>query len=68
MPKYECKFSDKEKWEDVTESELLRDLKVYYGSVTPAIQQIFKGKYVRYIKRCLSFKNERMRVITIPFK
>ena len=50
MPKYECKFSDKEKWEDVTESELLRDLKVYYGSVTPAIQQIFKGKYVRTSK------------------
>ena len=50
MLKYEYKFNDKEKWEDVTESELLRDLKVYYGSVTPAIQQIIKGKYVRTSK------------------
>jgi hypothetical protein len=50
MPKYECKFNDKETWEDVSESELLRDLQVYYGNVTPAIQQIIKGKYVRTSK------------------
>lgn len=50
MPQYECKFNDEEKWEDVSESELLRDLKVYYGSVTLAIQQIIKGKYVRTSK------------------
>ena len=50
MPQYECKFNDEEKWEDVSESEMLRDLKVYYGSVTPAIQQIIKGKYVRTSK------------------
>jgi len=50
MQQYECKFNDKEKWEDVSESELLRDLKVYYGSVTPAIQQIIKGKHVRTSK------------------
>jgi len=50
MPQYECKFNDEEKWEDVSESELLSDLKVYYGSVSNAIQQIIKGKHVRTSK------------------
>ena len=56
MPKYECKFNDKETWEDVSESELLRDLQVYYGSVTPAIQLIIKGKHVRTSKAVYRLK------------
>jgi hypothetical protein len=47
MPQYECKFNDKERWEDVSESDVLIDLNEFYGMVTPEIQQIIKGKHVR---------------------
>jgi hypothetical protein len=50
MPQYECKVRNKERWEDISESDMLRDLNEFYGSVTPAIQQIFKGKHVRTSK------------------
>jgi len=56
MPKYECKFNDKETWEDVSESELLRDLQLYYGAVTPAIQQIMKGKHIQTSKAIYRLK------------
>ena len=46
MPQYECKFNDEEKWEDVSESDLLRDLNDFYGKVTPVIKQIIKGKHI----------------------
>jgi len=46
MPKYECKYNDKEKWEDVSESDLLIDLNEFYVRVTPVIQQIIKGKHI----------------------
>ena len=56
MPQYECKFNDEEKWEDVSESDLLRDLNEFYGSVTPVIRQIIKGKHVQTSKAVYRLK------------
>ena len=47
MPKYECRYYGKEIWEEVSEKDLLRDLSEFYGTVTPAIRQMIKGKQVR---------------------
>ena len=47
MPQYERKHKGKGKWEDVSESDLLRDLNECYGRVTPVIKQMIKGKQVR---------------------
>ena len=47
MPQYECRHYGKQKWEKVSEKVMLRDLNEFYGRVTPAIQQIIKGKHVR---------------------
>lgn len=56
MPQYECKHSGKGKWEDVSESDLLRDLNEFYGRVTPVIQQIIKGKNVQTSKAIYRLK------------
>ena len=56
MPKYECKHNGKGKWEDVSESDLLRDLNEFYGRVTPVIQQIIKGKNVQTSKAIYRLK------------
>ena len=56
MPKYECKYNDKEKWEDVSESDLLIDLNEFYGRVTPVIQKIIKGKHVKTPKAVYRLK------------
>jgi hypothetical protein len=47
MPKYECRYYGKERWEEVSEKDLLRDINEFYGMVTPVIKQIIKGKHVR---------------------
>ena len=46
MPKYECKYNDKGKWQDVSELDLLIEIDEFYGRVTPFIQQIIEGKHV----------------------
>jgi hypothetical protein len=47
MPKYECRYYGKQRWEDVSEKDLLRDISEFYGTVTPVIRQMIKGKQVR---------------------
>jgi hypothetical protein len=46
MPQYECKYNDKEKWEDVSEADFLIEIIELHGRVTPVIQQIIEGKHV----------------------
>lgn len=43
MPKYECKYHDKEGWEDISEIDLLGDLAKSNEGITFAIQQIIDG-------------------------
>ena len=50
MPQYERKYKHKGRWEDVSESDLLRDLNEYYERVTPVIKQIIKGKHIQTSK------------------
>ena len=50
MPQYECKYKGKRKWENISESDLLRDLNEYYERVTPVIKQIIKGKHIQTSK------------------
>ena len=47
MPQYECRYYGRERWEHVSEKDLLRDISEFYGFVTPVIRQIIKGKQVR---------------------
>ena len=56
MPQYERKQKGKGKWEDVSESDLLRDLNEFYGRVTPVIRQIINGKQVRTPKAIYRLK------------
>ena len=56
MPQYERKHKGKGKWEDVSESDLLRDLNEFYGRVTPVIKQIIKGKHVQTPKAIYRLK------------
>ena len=56
MPQYECKFNDKEKWVEVSEKNLLRDLNEFYGKVTPVIKQIIKGKHIQTSKAVYRLK------------
>ena len=56
MPQYECKFNDKERWQNISESDLLRDLNEFYGRVIPVIQQIIKGKNVQTSKAIYRLK------------
>ena len=56
MPQYERKQKGKGKWEDVSESDLLRDLSEFYGRVTPVIRQIINGKHVRTPKAIYRLK------------
>jgi hypothetical protein len=56
MPEYERKHNGKGKWEDVSESDLLRDLNEFYGRVTPVLKQIIKGKHVQTSKAIYRLK------------
>ena len=56
MPQYECRYYGKERWEDVTEKDLLRDISEFYGMVTPVIRHIIKGKQVRTAKAIYRLK------------
>ena len=56
MPQYECKVRNKEGWEHVSESDMLRDLNEFYGRVTPVILQIMKGKHVQTSKAIYRLK------------
>ena len=44
--KYQRKDHDKDRWEDISEIELLGDLFEFNEGVIPAIQQIIEGKRV----------------------
>ncbi len=46
MYKYERRFHDSEKWEEVSEPDLLVDLIELQGRVTPFLQQIIEGKHI----------------------
>ncbi len=59
MQQYECKYYGKEKWEEVSEKDLLRDLSEFYGMVTPLIKQIIKGKQVRTAKAVYRLKSNK---------
>ena len=56
MPKYECRYYGKERWEDVSEKDLLRDVSEFYGRVTPVVRHIIKGKQVRTAKAIYRLK------------
>jgi hypothetical protein len=46
IAKYERKYHDKKRWEDISEIELSGDLSEAKEGVTPAIRQILEGKHV----------------------
>ena len=46
MQRYECKFKDKRKWEEVSELDMLGDLIECYNRVSPVLQEIFNGKHI----------------------
>lgn len=56
MPQYEFKVKNKERWEDVSESDMLRDLNEFYGKVIPVILQIMKGKHIQTSKAIYRLK------------
>ena len=58
MSKYECKYHDKERWEDISEIELLGDLSESKEGVTPAIRLIIEGKHVLTPKAVYRLKLE----------
>jgi hypothetical protein len=58
-PKYERKYHDKEKWEDVSEADLLNDIIELNGEITPVFQQLFEGKHVRTSKAVYRIKSSK---------
>ena len=47
MPLYEVKYNDKQRWEKISELDLIKRLQEYYDRVAPAIQQMLEGKPVQ---------------------
>ena len=56
IPKYERKYHDEEKWENISEKDLLNDIIELNGSITPVFQQLFEGKHVRTPKAVYRLK------------
>jgi hypothetical protein len=46
MPRYEVRFHDRTKWEEISEIELMHRLHEFYDRVTPVIQQMMDGEQV----------------------
>ena len=46
MPLYEVRYHDWEKWEEISEIELMDGLYKIYKKVTPAIKEMIKGKEI----------------------
>jgi hypothetical protein len=46
MNRYEVKYFDKEEWEEISEIDLLTNFCETFDRVTPAVQEMIKGKHV----------------------
>ena len=46
MPRYEVRFHDGSKWEEISEIDLMHRLHKSYDRVTPAIQEMIEGGQV----------------------
>jgi len=46
MNRYEVKYFDKGKWEEISEIDLLANLCETFERITPAVQEMIQGKQV----------------------
>jgi hypothetical protein len=47
MPLYEVRYSFNDKWQEISDVELMEDLYKTFDRVTPAIKEMIKGKELR---------------------
>jgi hypothetical protein len=47
MPLYEVRYPSNNKWEEISDIELMESLYKTYDRVTPAIKEMIKGKELR---------------------
>ena len=47
MPLYEAKYHEEDRWQEISELELMDELYKSYRKVTPAIKEMIMGKEVK---------------------